>query len=369
MLGRMVHEVLKKNWSREDVDNLIGEYKSAYISHARDDSIRLGGASGGTVTALLSAALSSHMIDGALVCGTKIERSRVRTFFYIATAPGDLKRSQGSKYVQTNFIKEAFTLIDDFDGRLAVVGLPCNITALKTRMGKRPALAEKIVFTVSLFCFHSSREELVDRYISRFAPWPGANLERFRFKIGLWRGKTIARFENDFVLEKKFSSFGLYQNLHFFSQRKCFNCIDHFGYDSDVCAGDIWSYHLKRANKKHNSIIVKTDAGEKIMEEARTNGHLHMEEISIEDVLDGQSRAAPFHYNISARHKAGKLFGMHIPDKVGKKVRRHEYLTAVIALFNWKWSQHRLFSGLIFRAPESVMKLYQYFYKGLESFK
>ncbi len=369
MFGKIVHGLLKKDWSREDIDNMIGDHESAFISYAEDDSIRLGGASGGVVTALLAGALSRKIIDGALVCGTKITQNRVRAYFYIATNAEQLKRSQGSKYVQANFIKEAFPLMDHFDGRLAVVGLPCNITALKTRMGKRPLFNDKIVFTVSLFCFHCSQDALVDRYVSRHAPWPGAKLERFRFKIGLWRGKTIARFENNAVLEKKFSSFGLYQNLHFFSRRKCFNCIDHFGYNADICAGDIWSYHLKRGNKKLNSLIVKTAVGREIIGEAHAHGHIYREEISIEDVLDGQSRAAPFHYNASARHKAGKLFGMYIPDRVGKKVKRHEYLTAMIALFNWKWSQHRIFSKLIFRMPESMLKWYQYFYKALESLK
>jgi coenzyme F420-reducing hydrogenase beta subunit len=369
MFGTLFKNVLKKKWTKDNIANFIGKYENAFLSCSLDESIRLRAASGGVVTSLLAYAISNRIIDGAIVCKTRIENGKVRANFFLARNIQELKEAQGSKYVDVNFIKEALPLVENLDGKIAIVGLPCHITLLKKKFKIDAMINSRIVFTIAIFCGHTSQTGLIDRYISKYSPEPDSLLNHFRFRVGLWRGKSIAKFENNVVMEKNFSSFGIYQNLYFFSKRKCLNCIDHFGYDADLCVGDIWSYHLKNLNKKMNCIIVKSDLGKMVFSDACQKGFIQSEEISIAAVLDGQSRTAPFHYNISSRHRAGKFFGMNIPDKVGQKVKWHELLEAYIVLFNWKWSQHPKYADLIFKIPKPILKTYLYFLKGLESLK
>lgn len=369
-INSLSQKILKKNWTEQDIQELVGRYQETYLSYALDERIRLGGASGGTASALLACALESNIIDGALVCRTMIsEHNKVRTEFYIATNKSQLLLSQDSKYVQTSFVPDALRLIDEFKGRLGVVGLPCDMSMLKKRMKRHPQLTEKIVFTIGLFCGHNSQPELIDNVIKKLKPEAESKLDMFRFRTGLWRGYSLARFDQTRIIEKKSSYYNLYQNLYFFCQKKCLYCHDHFAYDADISLGDIWSYHLKDKNIKHNSIVCRNTKGSDILHTAHNEGYLHVNPATIEEILDGQSRGAPTHNNTSAKSKAGKRFGMNIPDKHNKKVRWNQYLVAWIILFNYNWSMNKRYSKIIFKIPRKILKAYLVALKGLESLK
>lgn len=369
-INKLLHRLLKKSWAEQDIQTLVGRYKEAYMAYAIDDRIRLGGASGGVTSAILSYALNMGLIDGALVCRIKItDDQRVRNEFFIAKNQDELLFSQGSKYVQTQFAPEALRLIDGFEGKLAVVGLPCDLTILRKKMRRVPQLAIKVQFTIGLFCGHNSQYQLIDNVVQKLCPQTNSKLDTFRFRIGLWRGYLLARFDKNWIIEKKSSYYNLYQNLYFFCQKKCLYCYDHFAYNADISVGDIWLYHLKNKKIKYNSIICKNEKGTSILSAAHDDGYIHLENTNIDEILDGQARGAPTHNNTSAKSKAGKRFGMRIPDKHNKKVKWHEYLVAYIILYNYNWSMNGKYSNFIFKVPRKFLKGYLLVLKGLESIK
>ncbi len=369
-MSRLAHRLLKKKWTKQDIQDLVSGYREAYTAYALDDRIRLGGSSGGVATAILTWALQKGYIDGALVCrGVISSQNKVRTRFFIAKDKSQLLLSQDSKYVRTNFVPEALRLIDDFEGRLAVVGLPCDLTVLQKRISRDPQLAQKIRFTIGLFCGHNSQPQLIDYIVDKLSPSPGSNLEHFRFRTGPWRGYSLARFDQDRIIEKKSSYYKLYQNLYFFCQRKCLHCHDHFAYNADISVGDIWSLHLKDQNIKHNAVICKNEKGMELVATIRDDGYIRAEPATIEDILDGQARGAPTHNNTSAKSRAARRFGMKIRDRHNRKVKWHQYLAAWIILFNYRWSMNPKYSGLIFKIPRRFLKAYLVVFKGLESLK
>jgi len=127
---------------------------------------------------------------------------------------------------------------------------------------------------------------------------------------------------------------------------------------------------LKNLKKIESSgVLIKTENGNDIINEVIKRKAIIAEPLDVVDIVEGQKRAAPFHYNVSAKHLAGKRFGLSIPDITQEKVKWHEYLSAFIVLFNWKWSQSDRFSHLIFKMPRFIMKIYLYLFKGLESLK
>ncbi len=297
------------------------------------------------------------------------DQNEVRTKFFIARNKSQLLLSQDSKYVGTSFVPEALRLIDDFEGRLAVVGLPCDLTILKRRMSRNPQLAHKIRFTIGLFCGHNSQPQLIDSIVHKLTPTPDSKLDYFRFRTGPWRGYSLAKFDQGSIIEKKSSYYKLYQNLYFFCQKKCLHCHDHFAYNADISVGDIWSLHLKNQNIKHNSVICKNEKGMEAFAAARKYGYVKAEPVTIEDILDGQARGAPTHNNTSAKSRAAKRFGMKIRDRHDRKVKWHQYLVAWIILFNYKWSINQKYFRLIFKVPRRILKAYLVFFKGLESLK
>ena len=163
---------------------MLGTHRRTCAGYAADENVRGDAASGGAVSALLLAALDSGR-STAHSSATSVENGRVRARYSIAADRDAVLAARGSTYVLGDFVAEAIPLIESFSGRLAVVGLPCEITALT----KRSELTDKVAFTVSLFCGHASEPGLVDAITERIAEEAGSPLTSFRFRRGHWRGR------------------------------------------------------------------------------------------------------------------------------------------------------------------------------------
>jgi len=363
-LSSIVDRLTAHAWTGAEVDALLGEVRASYIAHAAQPEVREKAASGGAVSALLISLLESDRIDGALVCVTSVEEGRVRARYRIARTAEEVLAARGSTYVLGDFAGEALPMIRDFDGRLAVVALPCEIT-LATRNG---ALADKIALTIGLFCGHTTETEFVDALTEKLSGLAGGSaLTRFRFRSGHWRGRLTAEYENGTVIDKPSSYYLLYHNLYYGTPKKCMFCGDHFGYHADISIGDIWSQKYKSDPIKHSALIVKTERGAAALAAATESGVLEATPVAINEILDGQRRTAPFHFNTTARAQAGSKLGMKVPDRVRTHVRWHDRAAARMTLKSHLASQDRAGIDRVLEANRRLLKLKLYGLKGLES--
>lgn len=368
-VGRLIDKAVKKAWSDEDVLKYVGRYKSAHLCYSPDKTIRKFSASGGSTTALLHSSLENGLVDGVVVCRAIIIDGKVRPDFFIATDLDQLKSAQGSKYVETKFLADVLPLIRGFDGRLAVIGLPCDISNLKRWQKKDAKIGDKVVFTVALVCGHNSRTELIDHVTGQLEKEVGSPLKDYKFRIGHWRGNIRAEFENGEVREPSTKRFNDYQNLFFFCERKCLACHDHYGYDADISVGDVWLYSLKSDPIKKTGIIVRTPIGETAFDMAVSSETIVQDPLDIRDIMDGQSRIGPSHYNTSARAKVSKLFGIKMKDTVAEKVKWHSYINAFVTLSNLRFSETKIGQKVIFLVPRKLWRMYLIFKKGLETLR
>ncbi len=158
----------------------------------------------------------------------------------------------------------------------------------------------------------------------------------------------------------------VYRNLYFFSQRKCHHCHDHYGYYNNISAGDIWSLKARREPIKQTGLIVRTEAGTAAVEGALKLGYIKGKLESVDDILDGQSRTMPFHYNVSARARLAPWFGFRIKDEVHEKVRWIDYPVAFVCLLNERITRTPRGQRWIMAMPRPLIKAYLYLFKLLE---
>jgi coenzyme F420 hydrogenase subunit beta len=359
--------VLRKQWTKDMVEKYIGIYLQCYFTYATDAALRKNAASGGSITAMLAYLLQTKQIDGAVVCRTRVENNKAVPEFFIAHTVDDLISAQGSKYSAVYFSSQAMPLIQKFNGHLAVVALPCDIGILERRCQKSPEFQDKVKVKISMFCGHNSEPILAERIIQRLNH-EGQELVDYQYRIGHWRGLLKASFDNGRTIKKPFSYFSDYQNLYFFSQRKCHHCHDHAGYYSDISAGDIWSLRMRQEPIKHTALITRSKLGEKIVQDALNAGALTGQIEPIDEVCEGQARTMPFHYNITARSRLGWIAGEKIKDTVQERVHWNEFIVAALVLFNERISRSEVGRKIIFGLPRPFLKLYLYFIKFLESF-
>jgi coenzyme F420-reducing hydrogenase beta subunit len=368
-LGVMVDRLVRKPWSDEDVDKYVGQFRDTSLSHARQEQIRNGAASGGVTSALFIHGLNHGWFEGVVVCRSVIERGKVRARFEIATSEEAILACRGSKYVETAFLREVLPLIRAFPARVAVVGLPCDISALARRADKEPELARKLALTVALVCGHNSRKGLIDAVTARMEREAGARLAAYKFRVGHWRGQIEAHFDNETVAHYPTSRFNDYQNLFFFCEKKCLACHDHYGYEADLSIGDVWLFRLKTDPIKHSGVIVRSERGDALFRAATRNGEVISQPLDIRDIMDGQSRIGPSHYNVSARARVAPRFGVKLKDTVHEPVRWHQWLNAWLTFMNMKISESPRGQRVLFHMPRRLVKAYLYFKKGLETLR
>jgi coenzyme F420 hydrogenase subunit beta len=356
----------RRNWSDEDVAKYVGPYRDTYLSHATDAELRRWSSSGGSTTAILLHLLDSGQIDGAMVVRGWVDGDgEVHADFEIATSRAELIAAQGSKYQAVRFGKRELTMIAEFDGRLGLVLLPCDATKLAGARQRRPEIDAKVALVIALYCGHNSEPELVHHVTEKISEGRG-KLTDFHYRSGHWRGQMTATFEDGSAIQRPFTDFSNVRNLYFFSQEKCNHCSDHFGYDCDLSVGDIWTLAMRREPIKHTTIITRTARGVAAVEAATEADVIHREPTVISDILDGQSRTLPFHYNVSARSAVGRLFGLNIPDRVGERVRLRDRLVAFLLLLDQRLSRSKLGARIIMRLPKPVLRGYLIAVKALE---
>lgn len=366
MIKRIRQAIWHKSFTPDQLRRYVGDYEQCYFTCAADEAVRANAASGGSVSALLIYLLESGQIDGALVCQTVLRDGKPRPEFAIARTREEIMAAQGSKYAAVYFANNALPLIQEFDGRLAVVALPCDATILQRTRAKNAALDAKIALVITLFCGHNSEPVLTDAMVDRLGRGRGP-LTAYRWRTGHWRGSLEATFADGTQVVRPFETFSDYRNLYFFAQPKCHHCFDHFGYDCDISAGDIWSPRMKANPIKHTALIVRTPAGSALVAAALRDGALIGGQEPVDEIANGQARTAPFHYNVTSRARVGRLFGVRIKDRTDARVRLVDYAIAFIALLNERVSRTRIGRAIILRAPHPVIRLYLYLLKGLES--
>lgn len=367
--GRLVDRLTKKDWTDDEVERMVGPATEGYLTYANDEAVRNEAASGGTTSALMIHALDEGLIDGAIVCQTCIEDGKVRARFKVARTAEEVLAARGSKYVETAFLREVLPLLRSNEGRFAVCGLPCDIMNLRRWEEKEPALSERIAYRIAFLCGHNSRKELIDGVVGKLSSEAGgAKLTDFRFRTGHWRGKLTARFDNGDTLQKPFSYFSDYRNLHFFSERKCMACSDHFGYSADLSIGDVWLYNLRNDPVKHSGVLTRNETADALIHSAVSAGVITSEAVGRRYILDGQTRIAPTHYNVTARAKAGRLLGVKLNDTVNMPAPFLKFASAFLGLWNMRVSEGP-HAARVFKVPRPLIKGYLYFKKGLESLR
>lgn len=361
----LVDSLLKRKWNPELLEKYMGKIHSCWLAYSMDEETRQNAASGGTITTIFSHLLETGAIDGALVCMTPVEGNEIIPVYKIVTTRKGLIAGQGSKYIETNFSQDAVPLIKAFPGRLALALLPCDTKIIENLRKNYPEVDAKIVLTITVFCGHISDPGLTRLVIRKCKP-AGVSLTGFRHRIGHWRGKTRLTLEDGSQIEKAFSLFSNYQNLYFFCARKCLQCHDHTGYQSDMSVGDVWLQSMKSNPIKHSAVIVRSSRAEEYLRSASECGKLHIEKVPIEFIADAQARSLPMHYNVSARVKAGKLLGITLSDTVHEHVRVVDFMIAYVTMLNYRWTTTVRGRLMVSRIPKLLIKLYVYALKALE---
>ncbi len=297
--------------ARAQTNELLGISKTFLKGFAKDPEVRKVGASGGLTTSLLIQALDRKMIDGAIV--TKMSPQKPwRAMPGLARTREELIEASKSKYT---ICPNNMALRDSYEiERLAIVGLPCHIHGIRKLQSNKDLskLAEKIVLVLGIFCGSNRSYEATEHIIREYSDIDFGEIERFEYRGGRDSQdvKIYARNKREITItaaERR----TIFQAM---AKDRCRVCCDWTAELADLSLGDI--FDPQRSMRKipdWNSVIVRTEKGRQIIEEAEKAGVIYISPLEEESFYGNVGFELKKHGAIYTLNKR-RQYGWPIPN-------------------------------------------------------
>ena len=279
-LCRKVCPSLPENTKNFASHNLLhGTCVDGFVGYAADDAVRLGGQSGGVVTALLCYLLRSGAVDGALVTGFDAETKRPVPV--LAETETDILASAGSYYTQVPTLS---ALKQTKGKRIAAVTLGCQNESLELMEQAAPALVPE--YRIGLICAGQNSGAMIDD-ICREAGSTNPTAFRFRDKqAGGWPGAiTVTDESGVHELPNKYR----HTIKPVYECHRCLACFDQMNTCADIVCGDPWGIAGKDTPDGHTVVIARTEKGLKLLNDAMQAGAVVLEKLPITEIMQGQT--------------------------------------------------------------------------------
>ena len=274
------------NFYRENptITDVLGTIEKVFFGYSTNDKIRYHAASGGVVTSLLLYMLKQKIVDKVLV--TKMDSFTATPI--LTDNKNDVISAQGSIYFKTFSLRILKKLLSNLKKgkRICIVGLPCQISALKKVLG---SFRDKLYF-IGLICGHVNEIWYLRHIFKKYLPKNAEPVAIGPRKDG-WPGKLKLFFKlnnnNNFEeLDVPLLEFwGPLPRLNISSPLGCLLCADHFASAADIVAGDAWHPKFSGSSPGVSIIIARTPKGLKLIETAIKNEVLYTEEADLCDLL------------------------------------------------------------------------------------
>ncbi|MEM1657586.1 MAG: Coenzyme F420 hydrogenase/dehydrogenase, beta subunit C-terminal domain [Candidatus Jordarchaeales archaeon] len=237
----------------------ISFFRKAYMAQTTKEKIRQVCQDGGIVTSILAYLFDKGMIDCAI--GVKKVDETWKTQAVVVTNIEELLETAGTKYTVTPTISALEEVKRRGLKRVAVVGVPCQIHAIrKAEAYSSELLASlgKVIVSIGIFCMenfgHETLREIVEGRL-------GVKIEEVT-KCNIDKGKFFVRTksgEERSIPVKEISEL---------ARHACHYCPDLSNELADISVGSIGS------PKGWSTVIVRTEKGEEIFDGAVKEGYI-----------------------------------------------------------------------------------------------
>jgi len=237
-------------------DFILGTKRGVHMSQAVQDKTREKGQYGGTVTSLLVHGIESGELDGAILAGES-ERYSLLPEPVLARSADEVLACTGSKYTACPSLKILGEAMKECD-KLAVVGRPCQVIALRKRMMCEPEISDKIALVIGLFCMWSLEYKDLTAHLAE--------------KMDIAKAQRMDIPYNRFVVFTEDGAADMeYEPIKALHRKTCDICFDFTSELADISVGSTeWK-------EDWNTLIVRTEKGEKAVNSAKQAGKLNVE--------------------------------------------------------------------------------------------
>lgn len=347
---------LPENW-------LLGPYRMLLTGHAADEAIRRRGASGGVISRVLIHLIESGRVQGAVVLrqGLHTPEAAAPT---IATNREEVLAAAQSVYAVTPVLT-ILPAMEAFPGRLAFVGLPEQVAALRMLQAAGHPAALKVDFVAGPYTGTNMYAGAVRAFLRARGVSERVPIRSLQWRAGEWPGHLrVETADGRVFTAKKF-----YYNylIPFYVSRNCQITPDFTNELTDLSVGDAWSPAFEKAGGGHSVIMARSPLAGQVLEELAAAGELRLESIETERALAMHGHMLDFKKRGSfLRLERQRRAGLPVPEygyrpeSIDRARRRVEWvISTAFALGRQRWARWavgKLPLGLVGPAFDTLRK-------------
>jgi coenzyme F420-reducing hydrogenase beta subunit len=272
----------------------LGRFEAAYVGHAQEHGFRTSGSSGGLVSWVAAELLRRGLVDGVAHVAPANPEVKGELFRYrLSRSEEEVRGGAKSRYYPIE-LSRVLAEMRAVPGRYAVVGIPCFIKAVHLARAADPLLAERIRYTLGLFCGHMKSARMVDSFALQMGAAPASvqavdyrvkNAERpanwYRSRLELAGGAAA---EQDWwhLVEGDWGS-------GFFMSNACNFCDDVVAETADISFGDAWVEPYSSDGRGTNVAVVRSPEVRALVEEGIADRRLSLKSVDAGFVVETQA--------------------------------------------------------------------------------
>jgi len=261
-----IPDLEKKVFGDVKSDPELGYYKKVVKAKSTSKDILNRAQDGGAVTSLLTFALDKKYIDGAIVVG---RTQNWATSPILAKTKEDLLKCAGSKYSRNELMPKFGEALRDKNRKLALVGLGCHITGARKLGVKKLDIARVDLTLIGLFCYESFPHDCLKEELESKLGISMSDVVKIRIE----KGKVSVWMKDGTMREMRV------KELHRCMVDSCLLCPNLTCLFSDISCGSLGS------GEGWTTVIVRTEKGLKLLEEAVKEGYLEIsDEVDLDEV-------------------------------------------------------------------------------------
>ncbi|MGY3582523.1 coenzyme F420 hydrogenase subunit beta [Bradyrhizobium sp. USDA 4341] len=268
-----------------DLHPVFGPMREIHRSWSSEPIVRHKGAAGGTLTALGRYLLASGRVHAILHVRADDRRPWL-TISTISRTPDEVLGGAQSRYGPSSPLVHVHRLLED--GKcFAVVGKPCDISAVRALGRVDPRVERLISYMVTNFCggVHSLH---IAKAVMRHHGVDEADVVLYRYRGEGWPGPLRLQTRDGTVYDLPYPDAWYMGKFGYEVQFRCKICPDGVGEVADISVPDGWI--LRNGKPCHaeapgtNLAVVRTPAGAELLHAAIDAGYLEVAPVSVEEI-------------------------------------------------------------------------------------
>ena len=272
--ARLSHDRTEREGIDESMFDAWGPVLEVWEGWAADDEIRSAGSSGGAATAIALHCIEAGGMERVLHTAARQDVPYLNESVF-STNRTELLERTGSRYAPASPC-DRLAELGGLPGSSVFIGKPCDAAAVASARAGRPDIDEKLGCVIAFFCAGAPSTKGTLAILEDAGIDDPAKLRSLRYRGHGWPGMWRAEYEDadgrPQVVERTYAeSWGFVQR---YRQWRCYICPDHTGEFADLAVGDPWYREVQPGETGSSLIVVRTERGRRILQEAVASGHV-----------------------------------------------------------------------------------------------